>query len=56
MNNSANPGTSLDPRIDRAQRVALFGGVAALVICAIAGFFSPNQFFQSYLVDRKSVV
>jgi hypothetical protein len=35
--------------LERFQRPALFVGGAALTICAVGGFFSPAQFFRSYL-------
>src|SRR5262245_56044315 len=38
------------PRIDRMQRQALMVGVGALVLSIIGAFFSPAQFFQSYLL------
>ena len=38
------------PQIDRMQRQALTVGIAALVLSVIGAFFSPAQFFQSYLL------
>jgi hypothetical protein len=35
--------------LERFQRPALLAGAAALVVCAIGGFFQPDQFFRSYL-------
>ncbi len=34
----------------RMQRNALIAGVVALAMCAVGAFFSPQQFFRSYLV------
>jgi hypothetical protein len=38
-----------NPEIDRLQKRALPAGVVALVLCALAGLYSPTQFFRSYL-------
>ncbi len=35
--------------VGRIQRQAIIVGVAALAICAIGAFFSPEQFFRAYL-------
>lgn len=40
---------SLQPQLDRVQRIALVTGVTGLVVCAVGAFFNPEQFFQSYL-------
>jgi hypothetical protein len=40
---------SSNPEIGRLQKGALPLGIAALVICALVGFYSPTQFFRSYL-------
>jgi hypothetical protein len=37
-------------RLDGLQRRSIVVGAAALAVCAIAGVFSPSQFFRSYLV------
>ena len=37
------------PPLARYARLALVTGIAALGLCAIGGFFSPAQFFHSYL-------
>lgn len=36
--------------VDRIQRQSLVIGCAALGICVVVGFFTPAQFFRSYLV------
>lgn len=35
--------------LERFQRPALYAGGAALALCAVGGFFQPDQFFRSYL-------
>ncbi|MDQ5858975.1 MAG: hypothetical protein M3542_11955 [Acidobacteriota bacterium] len=35
--------------LERYQRPALYVGGAALALCAVGGFFQPDQFFRSYL-------
>ena len=34
---------------ERYQRPALYVGGAALALCAVGGFFQPDEFFRSYL-------
>ncbi len=41
--------TSL-PEVERLEKPALVGGLAALVLCAALGFRDPTQFFRSYLL------
>ncbi len=41
---------TLGPDLARLQRIALVVGVAATAICVVGGWFSPTQFFRSYLV------
>jgi hypothetical protein len=36
--------------LDAARKRAFLGGLVALVLCLAAAFFSPQQFFRSYLV------
>ena len=38
------------PGIERLEKPALVGGLAALVLCAALGFRDPTQFFRSYLL------
>jgi hypothetical protein len=38
------------PGIERLEKPALAGGLAALVLCAALGFRDPTQFFRSYLL------
>ncbi|GAB4199395.1 MAG: hypothetical protein OHK0022_19610 [Roseiflexaceae bacterium] len=40
---------TIRPRIDRFQRLALIVGVVAAIIAVAWAFFSPAQFFHSYL-------
>jgi hypothetical protein len=47
MSTAASP---LRPALDRLQRSALGVGGAALLLCLLGAFFSPEQFFRSYLV------
>ncbi len=35
--------------LERYQRPALIVGTVALAVCAVGGFFQPDQFFRSYL-------
>lgn len=46
--------STLPPRLtldwDRIQRTALLLGAICLALCVLGGFFSPEQFFRSYLV------
>src|SRR5437867_3050650 len=41
---------SPDHVLHQVQRVALAAGLAGLSLCAVGAFFSPTQFFRSYLV------
>jgi len=38
------------PGIERLEKPALVGGLAALVLCVVMGFGNPAQFFRSYLL------
>ncbi|HVM96497.1 MAG TPA: hypothetical protein VMT89_08915 [Candidatus Acidoferrales bacterium] len=49
-NNSASYMLGSDHVLLRVQRNALVAGVAALALCAVGAFVSPQQFFRSYLV------
>ncbi len=40
---------SLKPQLSRIQLISMAVGVGALALCAIGAFFSPGQFFMSYL-------
>lgn len=42
--------STLPPAMRRFQRGALFIGLGALLCCIIGAFFSPAQFFRSYLL------
>jgi hypothetical protein len=48
----ASPSYMLGPDhvLLRVQRTALIAGVVALTMCGLGAVFSPQQFFQSYLV------
>jgi len=45
-----NSPESLQPGFDRFQKSALVVGVAALALCVAGAFFTPTQFFRSYLL------
>ncbi len=47
MSTAATPAR---PALERVQRGALGVGVVVLLLCVIGAFFSPQQFFRSYLV------
>jgi hypothetical protein len=42
--------TTLQPRLERMQRCALFSGIAGLALCGLGMFLDPTQFFRSYLL------
>lgn len=44
------PTTTLDPRADRIQRIALIAGVVALALTALGAFLDATMFFQAYLM------
>lgn len=45
-----NEAATLQPMLDRLQKRSLLVGVAGLAVCLLGGFFSPHQFFRSYLL------
>src|SRR5581483_3385780 len=44
------PRPTLPPAMQRLQQRALLIGLVALTLCIIGAFFSPAQFFRSYLL------
>ena len=44
------PSDNLHPQLDRWQRQAGIVGIAGLAISVLMAFFSPEQFFRSYLI------
>jgi hypothetical protein len=44
------PAQSVQPVLERAQRVTLLVGISGLVLSVLGLIFNPSQFFQSYLV------
>jgi len=45
-----NSDEALSARLDHLQARSLIFGIAALAVCVVAAFFTPAQFFRSYLV------
>src|SRR6059036_2054647 len=46
-----SPTEPLYPQLDRFRQRSLLTGLLALALCAAGWIFSPQQFFQSYLVS-----